>query len=114
MTRMLLKSSMCYLLKIKLKNNLFALILHRVQDDLIDELFYRGAIIGEKDGAAAFLAHFPELDAVRCHLHEQGVRQGIDVILEIAQRGVGVGADDHGIGETLGIDEVDIWEDRVH
>src|ERR1700731_3684202 len=93
---------------------LSALILHRAQDDLINELLYRGAVISEKDDAAMDFAYFPKLDAVRRHLRQQWIGQGIEVILEITERGAGIGADDHGIRETRRIDEIDIREDRVH
>src|ERR1700730_8864204 len=76
---------------------LSALILHRAQDDLIDKLLYRGAVIGKKDRAATNFAYFPKLDAVRRHLRQQWIGQGIEVILEITERGAGIGADDHGI-----------------
>src|ERR1700730_559276 len=86
---------------------LSALILHRAQDNLINELLYRGAVIGEKDGAAMNFAYFSKLDAVLRHLRQQWIGQRIEVILEITERGVSIGADDHGIGETRRIDEID-------
>src|ERR1700676_2288609 len=93
---------------------LSALILHRAQDVLINELLYRGAVISEKDGAAMYFAYFSKLDAVRRHLRQQWIGQEIEVILEIAWRGASVGANYHGIGETRRVDEIDIREDRVH
>src|ERR1700694_2981480 len=93
---------------------LSTLILYRAQDDLINELLYRGAVISEKDGTAMYFAYSSKLDAVRRHLRQQWFGQGIEVILEIVRRGATIGANYHGIGETRRVDEIDIREDSVH
>jgi len=99
--------------KVALKR-LFPLIYHIIEYDLVYKLFDGSAIIGEIYRAAMLLANIAEREAVLSYLCQVLVCEGSCIDMEVVERRMGIGGDNHAVSEARCIDDVDVGEDGVH